>query len=75
MRYVQLVLTDSQALLNAQALANAIQQNDDAVEREQLRYLADFFRAVAENPAAFPVKTKAMARSIKKRASRMRAQA
>lgn len=70
MRYVQLVLTESQATLTGQALANSVIDNDDPIEQEQLGQLADFFRAVGANPLAFPVKSKAMARSIKKRVKR-----
>jgi hypothetical protein len=70
MKYVQLVLTESQAVLTAQALANSVIDNDDPIEREQLQQLADFFLSVGTNPLAFPVKSKAMARSIKKRVRR-----
>lgn len=72
MRYVQLVLTESQAALTARALSNSVVDNDDPTEREQLTALADFFYAVEANPAAFPVKTVAMTRAIKKRVARMK---
>lgn len=72
MHYVQLVLTESQAALTARALSNSVVDNDDPTEREQLTQLADFFYAVEANPAAFPVKTPAMTRAIKKRVSRMK---
>jgi hypothetical protein len=73
MRYVQIVLTDSQAALLATGLPYLTDLNDDPVECEQIKALAQFFSAVASNPLAFPVRTQAMARSIKKRAKRLRA--
>lgn len=74
MRYVQIVLTDSQAGLLAVGLPYLAPLNDNEIEREQIEALGQFFQAVAANPTAFPVKTKTMARSIKKRAKRLRTQ-
>lgn len=72
MRYVQLVLTESQVALAARAFAYCVTANDDDEEKGQLGQLADFFYAVEANPAAFPVKSPEMARAIKKRMSRIR---
>lgn len=44
----------------------------DGVEREQLAVLTDFLYQVEANPSAFPVKSPAMARAIKKRMSRLK---
>lgn len=44
----------------------------DGVEREQLAALTDFLYQVEANPSAFPVKSPAMARAIKKRMSRLK---
>lgn len=70
MRYVQLVLTDSQAGLVATAAKNA-SLDAEGVEQEQLVALADFFTAVETNPDGFPV-TEPMRSAIRKRLSRTR---
>lgn len=72
MQYVQLTLTDSQVSLLAGATGNAMIEAEDQAEREQLAGLTDFLYAVEANPAAFPVKSPAMARAIKKRMSRLK---
>lgn len=72
MQYVQLVLTDSQVGLVANAVRNAMLDTEQELEREQLAMLADFFYAVEANPAGFPVRTPEMVRSIKKRISRLK---
>jgi signal transduction histidine kinase len=74
MRYVQVVLTDSQVGLLSQAVANALVDVNvvDGVEREQLGQLADFLYAVEANPAGFPVKSPDMARALKKRVARLK---
>lgn len=70
MRYIQVVLTDSQAGLVATAAMNA-SFDAEGVEKQQLAALADFFTAVEANPDAFPV-TEPMRSSIRKRLSRTR---
>ena len=73
MRYVQVVLTDSQVSLLAQAVANAlVDKNVTGVEREQLGQLVDFLYAVEASPTSFPVKSPAMARALKKRVARLK---
>ena len=73
MQYVQLVLTDSQAGLVATVVRNAaLDYEGGSVMRTQLDHLADFFSAVEENPAAFPITDPGMARSIRKRIARMK---
>lgn len=68
MRYVELVLTDVQAGMVGSALS-AIESDDKQVTG-QIGQLADFFLTVGNNPAAFPVRSKKMARSIKTRIRR-----
>lgn len=72
MQYVQLVLTDSQVTLLAGASQNAMLDADNEQEKAQLAALTDFLYAVEANPAAFPVKTQEMARSIKKSVARIK---
>lgn len=72
MQYVQLVLTDSQVGLVANAVRNAMLDTEQELEREQLAILADFFYAVEANPERFPVTEPKMRRSIKKRVARVK---
>lgn len=69
---MQLTLTDSQVSLLAGATSNAMIESEDDVEREQLAGLTDFLYAVEANPSAFPVKSPAMARAVKKRIARLK---
>ena len=71
MRYVQLVLTESQVSLIAGAVGNA-RLEAEGVEREQLGQLTDFFYAIEASPERFPVRSKDMARALKKRVARMK---
>ena len=70
MQYVQLVLTDYQAGMIGSALSSIESDNESATE--QIGQLADFFLAVGNNPSAFPVRSKEMSRSLKKRVARMK---
>lgn len=72
MKYVQIVLTDYQAGLAGSALTIAREESDDEQEKEMCSQLADFFFTVSGNPSAFPIKSPEMARSIKKRMSRLK---
>lgn len=72
MHYVQLVLTESQVSLLAGAAKNAMLDSENDQEREQLAGLVDFLYAVEANPTAFPIRTPEMARSIRKRMSRLK---
>lgn len=72
MKYTQIVLTDFQAGLAASALSNAAADAVDEREKEQCSQLADFLFAVADNSTAFPIKTPAMARAIRKRVARLK---
>jgi hypothetical protein len=69
MLYVQLTLTEFQAGMIGSALSQV--ESDEPQATEQIGQLADFFLSVANNPAAFPVRDKAMARSLKKRIARL----
>lgn len=72
MRYVQLVLTESQVSLLARAAGNAMLDSDEETERGQLAALADFLYAVEANPDGFPVTSPTMRRALKKRISRLK---
>lgn len=70
MRYVQLVLTDSQVGLLAAAAGNARLASEDGTEQAQLGALMDFLYAVEAHPDLFPITDTGMRRSIKKRIAR-----
>lgn len=70
MRFVQLVLTDTQVGLLKGATQNAVTDAGGEQEATQLASLVFFLDAVETNPDAFPVTAPGMRRAIRKSISR-----